>query len=202
MAQQTLVDLRSRLKAWSNRSDISDDKYNDFINIALSRLLRVIRIPVLEATATLEVESGEAEIPRDYLEAIDLRVSANGRLRSLERKDISFVQELVTGQGYPYWFSRRGTKFVVAPVPEDGTELILYYYIALQPLVLNTDTNWFVADAPEVLLYGALTELALYNRDEVQAAQWEAKFQNHAQEIQQLANKAEWSGSTLAVHTR
>ena len=202
MAQQTLTDLRERLKAWSNRSDISDTKYNDFINIALSRLLRLVRIPVLEAQATLTLVSGEAEIPRDYLEAIDLRVQASGRLRSLERKDVSFVQERKHESGNPCWFARRGTKFIVAPTPEEGTSLELYYYITFQPLVQDSDTNWFVSDAPEVLLYGALSELALYNRDEVQAAQWEAKFQNHAKEIQQMSDTAEWSGSSLTIQLR
>lgn len=201
MAQQTLADLRTRVQSWSNRGDISDTLYNDFINIALARVLRNIRLPIMESSATITLETdGSALLPRDYLEAIDLRVTVSGTTYSLERKDISEVQEIASNfTGYPKYFARRGTSLYLAPAPDGVTEVDLYYYITLQPLVQDTDTNWFVADAPELLLYGALSEIALYVRDEIGAAQWEAKFQAHGAELQQLADKAQWSGGTLSV---
>lgn len=204
MAQQNLGDLITRVEAWSNRKDISDSLYTDFINIALSRILRTVRLPIMEAVSSITVDSdGSAEIPRDYLEAIDLRVTASGRTRSLERKDIAFVEEVASeSTGVPCYFARRGTKFYLAPMPQDVSTVQLYYYITLQPLVQSTDTNWFIADAPELLLYGALTELALYVKDEIAAAQWEAKFRAHAVEVQRLADDAQWSGSALSIHTR
>ena len=200
MASQTLLELRTSVKAWSNRSDISDTLIDDFINVGMARAIRKLRLPIMESSSTITLETdGSALIPRDYLEAIDLRVTVSGVTYTLERKDISQVQEWRSLTGAPKYFARRGTSFILAPEDSSVTQVQLYYYITFQPLVEDTDTNWFITDAPEMLLYGALAELALYVRDEIAASTWEAKFQNSLESIQDLADGAQWSGSTLSI---
>ena len=201
MASQNLADLRDRVRDWSNRRDLTDELLNDVINVAQARLNRTLRLPVLEAEATIMIENeNQVLLPRDYLEAIQLEVEVAGRTISLERKDIQEVEELAAqSTGTPCFFGRRGPNLVLAPKPANVTEATLYYYIALQPLVLDGDSNWFLLDLPEALLYGALTEISLYLRDEIGAAQWEAKFQNAAREAQRMADEAQWSGGPLAI---
>ncbi len=199
MATQTLADLRQRVRSWSNRRDLEDDLLDDFLNIAQARLNRTLRIPPLESEVSILVEGDSALLPRDYIEAVQLTYSTGTRTFALERKDISMVEERVHNQGTPKYFGRRGNNFKIAPIPEEGSSIKLYYYVALQPLVEDEDTNWFTSDAPEVLVYGALSELALYVRDEIGAAQWETKFQASALEIQKMADDAQWSGDTLSI---
>ena len=201
MASQNLADLRTRVKDWSNRRDLSDDLLTDVINVAQARLNRLLRLPVLESESTITILDGNnVLLPRDYLEAIQLKVVSGDRVINLERKDIQEVEELASkSTGTPCYFGRRGPNLVLAPTPANITEATLYYYIALQPLVLDGDTNWFVVDLPEALLYGALTEISLYLRDEIGAAQWEAKFQAAAREAQRMADEAQWSGGPLAI---
>lgn len=201
MASQNLADLRGRVRDWSNRRDLSDELLNDVINVAQARLNRLLRLPVLESEATIMISEGNnALLPRDYLEAIQLKVVAGNQVISLERKDIQEVEELAAkSTGTPCFFGRRGPNLVLAPTPASITEATLYYYIALQPLVEDGDSNWFLLDLPEALLYGALSEVSLYLRDEIGAAQWEAKFQNAAKEAQRMADVAQWSGGPLAI---
>ncbi|MDC1406050.1 hypothetical protein N8314_00685 [Akkermansiaceae bacterium] len=205
MATQTLLDLRERVRAWSNRKDLSDDLLNDFINIAQARLNRLLRIPPLEADATLTPDAnGTVRIPREFLEMIAIwYTDAQGNRVSLDRKDIAYLnQHSSQEEGCPLFFARQGFTLYLSPIPESVTadSLELYYYATVQPLTQDEDANWFTEDAPEVLLYGALTELSLYLRDEIGAGQWEAKFQNHSQEIQNIENNAMWSGGTLAIN--
>tara|TARA_R110000850_G_scaffold127421_5_gene246469 strand:+ start:593 stop:1240 length:648 start_codon:yes stop_codon:yes gene_type:complete len=205
MASQTLLDLRGRLRAWSNRKDLPDELLSDFINIAQARLNRLLRIPPLEADAILTPSAkGSVRVPRDFLEMIAAwYTDAQGRRVSLDRKDIAYTQELSSGgNSSPQFFARQGFDLQLSPVPLDVTSnsVELYYYASIQPLIENTDVNWFTEDAPEVLLYGALAELSLYLRDEIGAGQWEAKFQNHSREIQNIEDTAMWSGGTLAIN--
>ena len=205
MAVQTLGDLRSRLRSWSNRKDLSDDLLDDFINIAQSRLNRLLRIPPLESTILLTPNAdGVVPIPRSFIEMKAVWFTdPGGKKVRLERKESDYVEELAAHQeGTPKYFSRKGLDFHLAPKPTTAADdsLELYYYISLQPLTLASDSNWFLADAPEVILYGALTEIALYLRDEIGAGQWEAKFQNHAKEIQNIEDNSAYSGSSIAIN--
>ncbi len=203
MAVQQLSDLRDDVRDWSNRKDILDDRIDDFINIAQARLIRLLRIPPFEAEATiLFINDNELPIPQDYLENRYISVSTSDGDIQLERKNFAFVDERAHVTGTPQYFSRKGGSFFVAPTPSDITGADIFYIAALQPLVVDTDSNWLVTDAPEALLYGALTELHLFTKDQNKAAAWEAKFQAVSVEIQNMADDAEWSGSSLAVLPR
>lgn len=201
MAVQTLADLRSRVKDWANRKDISDSLIDDFINVAQARANRILRIPVLEGVTTLPIDTdGNVTIPADYVEARELKVESNGVVYTLERREIHFVDEEQSKQdGIPTFFARKFNQFILAPKPDNVTEVSLYYYISLPSLVEDTQTSWFVTDAPEMLLYGALVELFLYVKNPAAAGQWEAKYRAALDEIQSMANEAEFSGKTLQV---
>lgn len=201
MAITTLAELRTRVKDWANRSDISNGTIDDFINTALDRAVRILRLPVLEATATLTVlDGGIAILPNDYLEAKELTVDYSGRTIGLERKDINFVDKQASNAaGAPKYFARKQNKLKIAPAPQSGSTVDLYYYYSPDSLVEDTDTNWFVKFGNDMLLYGALVELSLYIKNPEEAVQWEAKFGAAARDIQAMADNAEWSGSTITI---
>lgn len=201
MAVQTLSDLRERVKSWANRKDLSDTLIDDFINVALARSNRILRIPVLEGVIDITLDSdGNADVPRDYVEAKMLKVTSGSIDVTLERKDLHFVEETKSKQtGVPLYFSRKGESFILAPKPADITTATLYYYIVLNSLSADSDTNWFVTDAPELLVYGALVELFFYVKNPAAASQWEGKYRGSLQELQHMADESDWSGKTLAV---
>lgn len=204
MAIQTLADLRERVKAWANRTDISDDLYTDFINIALARALRSVNIPPMERLQTVIVNSdGNVSIPHDYKEAISLFYQYAGKNRRVMRKADHYVLEKqgVLTTAYPQYYATVGANIYTSPALAQGETLTLQYYRILSPLVTDTDTNWFVTDAPEVLVYGALVEVFGYVRETEEMVKWEAKFVSHLTEIQNMSDKEMWSGSTLTINS-
>ena len=88
---------------------------------------------------------------------------------------------------------------IIAPAPVTGSSVDLYYYYSPDSLDEDTDTNWFVKFANDMLLYGALVELSLYIKNPEEALQWEAKFGAAVRDIQAMADNAEWSGSTITI---
>lgn len=201
MAVNNLGELRALVKDWANRKDIPDSVYNSFINLAQDRANRVLRIPVLEGyNNNLTINSeGAIALPEDYLEAKAVSIDYAGRTYDLERKALPTVVGMQTDVGLPKYFARQQNRFLIAPLNTAVTKVKLYYYIVVNNLVNDTDTNWFVEQGTDLLLYGALAELALYTKNTEEAQMFESKFRGSASELEAMAMKAEFSGSTIGV---
>ena len=201
MAVNNLGELRALVKDWANRKDISDSTYNSFINLAQDRANRVLRIPVLEGyNNNLAVNSeGAVALPEDYLEAKAVSFDSGGRTYELERKTLPYVVGMQTAEGFPKYFARQQNRFLIAPLNGEISSIKLYYYIVADNLVNDTDTKWFVEQGTDLLLYGALAELALYTKNTEEAQLFESKFRGAAAELENMAMKAEFSGSTIGV---
>jgi len=199
MAVNNLGELRALVKDWANRKDIPDTIYNSFINLAQDRANRVLRIPVLEkVSATLPIVNGTIILPSDYLEAKALTITVAGRTMDLQRKDLPYVLSKELDSGHARYFAREANKFILGPHGNVITAKLSYYYVA-SDLVNDADTNWFVEYGTDLLLYGALAELALYTKNTEEAQMFESKFRGAAAEIENMAMQAESSGSTLGI---
>ncbi len=195
--------IRASLKQWSQRKAIPDDVLNDFIEIALSTANRALRIPSLEAFQAIPLDAnGYAQIPYNYIEAKELYVQVNGQNVLLERKainEVDFVANANGVGGLPCFFGRFGDYFRVAPWNGETSVLNLYYYSVIPAMPDDEATNWFTLYAPEVLLYGALSELCNYTRDAEGIQIWSNKFTTAINTIQAVEDRAMWNGSTLAI---
>lgn len=196
--------IRNSVKQWSQRKTIPDEVLNDFIELAMSRANRLLRIPPLEAMTSISLsDAGNGQLPANFLEAISLSVEVEGDVIYLDRKSILEVDTLsnTSDQGYlPTSFARIGNYIKIAPWNLGDTySADLYYYYAVPPMNNDLDTNWFTLYAPEVLLYGAMSELSDYVRDVDGHQLWTQKFETAVSLLQAVEEKAKWSGSTLAV---
>jgi hypothetical protein len=196
--------VRASVKEWSTRRNIADNIIDVFINIALDRANWALRVPSLEAYASISINGeGYLQIPTDFIEVKELSVDLDQFTKILDRKSISEVDSLVNlekTQGYPEVFARFGNYFKIAPWFY-GTlySANLYYYKAEPTMIQDGDTNWFSSFAPQVLLYGALQELCDYTRDSDGAMLWKGKFEGEINILQAVEDRSMWNGSTLAV---
>jgi hypothetical protein len=198
--------IRASVYQWSQRKSIPSAVIDDFIEIALSRATRALRIPPLEFFQTIPITAeGYAELPFDFMEAKEVYVVVNGKNVLLERKAINEVDWTFTASdgNCPVYFGRFGNALRVAPwkLGSEST-LKLYYYKIIPPMKTDDASNWFTLYAPEVLLYGALVELCNYTRDSEGMAIWNSKFNEAVNIIQGVEDRAEWRGSTVAVSLR
>ena len=199
-----LASLRADIKQWSQRKNIPESVLNSFIEIALSRANWALRIPSLEAYAAVVVsDTGYAQIPKDFIELKELSLPVGSYTKVLDRKSVAEVDSVSNfsgGGAYPEIFGRYGNYFKIAPWSLGEDEYVnLYYYAALPQLIDDSDTNWFTDWAPNLLLYGALAELCDYTRDTEGSQLWAGKFTNEINIVQAVEDKAQWSGSSLAV---
>lgn len=201
----TYSELISAVKEWSQRKNISDSTISIFLEAALSRANWALRIPPLEAQKLSLINAGGyIEVPPDFVEMKSISVTIDDVVYILDRKSISEVDSLAgfnaTSDGIPSLFARIGNYFRIAPWSGvEGEYATLYYYAALPPLSLNNTSNWFSEFAPTVLIYGALSELSDYSRDTEGSQLWKARFTEEVNILQAVEDKAQWTGSTLAI---
>ena len=204
-----LEGMRGKVLDWADRTDLADSLYDDFINIAIDKANRFLRLEDRVVIPTLPVTDGQVNVPDSYLETKNIFVEANDRKWALERKSDAEVQALKnrpygyttwdTYQGYPSYFARSGSVFNLAPNEASIDEVELAYWAEVEALVDNTDTNWLITDATTAILYGSLVELSNYIMDEEAAAQWDAKFAAELQLLQTQSDEEKWSGNTISI---
>lgn len=203
-----LVTMREALKQWSQRTNIPDAVLNDFINIALTRAVRQLRIPPMEKSVSILVdENGYFPIPLDYIEVKEVVSIRNNKNIILERKSIHEVDYINNlSPGTPCFFGRYKENFRLAPydapaydVPEDQDSVEFYYYSTFAPLTADTDCNWLISNAGDLVLYGAMAELASYTRDDEGEQRWGSKFQAEINLLQGVEDRSAWQGATLGI---
>lgn len=204
LSVQNLSEMRTKLKAWADRGDISDSVFNDFINISIEKANRFLRLEERVVESSRPVVDGNFSLPDDYMETKNLYVTVGDETLALERKTDAFVQanqSVPYGYSlvYPRWFAREGSTINIAPSSSSVENVRLTYWPTLEALTTDTSTNWMITDASVAVLYGALSEVGNYIMDEDMVAKWDSKFAMELQSIQEQSDKEKWSGNTLAV---
>jgi hypothetical protein len=170
MSITTFTELKTAVQSWINKSSISAQA-DDFVTLAENHLnleLRVQRMMVLKTgtvsdnpldlateltrfarVRSMSINVGGAEVPLSYISQ-DLRM---GRLN-----DIS--------SGIPEYYTLIGDNLYLDPAPNDTYAYTLLYYQKLEPLSGTVASNWLLADQPNIYLYAALTEAAIFAKDQ------------------------------------
>jgi len=191
--------IRSHFKALLNRSDCSDALADTFIDQAINRIERVLRIPPMERQQSYAVSSGVPMtfilIPSDLLETIDIQYGGVSLLR-LPLHEMAAAQD--TGEvGSPLHFSRERGIIKISPHPTSGT-VFLNYYGSFPPLTADTSTNTLTEVASDLLTYTALSYASDYFLDE-RGPLFDTKSGQFLLELQDQANSAETSGMSQVM---
>lgn len=128
-------------------------------------------------------------------------------------------------------FTRRGNDWILYPAPEVGHTIEIYYYRLLSDLdalYANTEANrgaglcilpagmsdlpenyvcsearnWLRDQQPELLLWGALHEVAEYLGEGQDSQRWEVKFQGKLNDLMQEEKMRELRGGSLVQNLK
>lgn len=191
--------IRAHFKALLNRTDCSDALADTFIDQALTRIQRLLRIPSMEQQQTYSFTSGtqitQVVVPSNLLEIIDVQYDGIGLAR-VPLHEMSSLHKLAQS-GNPLYFTRERELIKIAPQPTSGT-LYLNYYAEFDELTSDTSTNAVTLTASDLLTYTALSYAADYFLDE-RGPLFEQKSGQFLAEIQEQADAAEQSGTAQVM---
>jgi hypothetical protein len=189
--------IRSQLKALLNRNDITDAIADTFIDQAVARIQRTLRVPAMEKqiiyTAT-DVSPELLVLPNDFLQARDVYTD-NG---TLTFKDLNSFQRYPLAVGTPIYYTRIQGAYKVKPTPRVDFKIYMTYYGEIPDLVSDTDENFLTAIAPDLLVYGALTFAADYYVDDRKQA-FEDSFNRIYGEVMDQAYQMEMTQDGAAI---
>lgn len=190
--------IRDQVRALLNRNDVTDALLNTFIDQAVARVQRTLRVPSMEKTQTYTVTSVSPEVltlPSDYLGMKYLFVDQ----QLLEYVDLGkYLTTLDAIGSTPRMYTRVQGALKVKPTPAVGTVITMIYFGEIPDLVNDADENFVSVLAPELLTYGALTYAADYYIDE-RKDMFEGRFATVYAEVEEQARLSEMDQSVLRI---
>jgi hypothetical protein len=203
MAIDSWTTLQTAVGNWLHRDDL-EDFIPDLIALGESRIYRDLRIRAMESAFSAAIASGVIAVPTRY-RALKFAYVNTSPVGKLERKDAEWIYynyPTRSSDGQPRFIAREGENFIFGPYPDSAYTVKGVAYCALAPLSDSNTTNWFTANAPDLLLFSALCEAEPFLVNDARATLWEQKYALAKARIQREDDEEEFSGSPLAATVR
>jgi hypothetical protein len=196
-------DLQSTIASYLARTDLTA-QIPDFIQLAETRLRRELRLRQMlkVVTTTTTADDGTVELPSDFLQMRDLHINTNP-IQVVEYISPSnfYRNTWSTSVGLPRQYTILAQEFQFAPAPDTNYTLQMMYY-ATPPYLSNTNpSNVFLANCPDLLLYGALGEAEPYLMNDARLATWAQMYDRGLAALTVSDDQGEYSGSPIAITT-
>lgn len=222
----TYADLKAAVIDWASHSSVTAAKAADFIRAAERRAYRALRVPEVEVTTAdyngattpkdflVTASVNTLTLPADCQEIKDIwsyaavttetpppEYSYGPRYPAIQRTSVQDMSSRLylaawNSSLYPTAFARDNTQLLFAPV--NGSYFVRMTYWATPTFLSDVaQSNAVFATCPDMLLYGALAEAALYIRLPQDAVVMDKRFASEIELLNQRGNRAELSGSSL-----
>jgi len=203
MSFTSYSDLQTTIAGYLARSDLIT-QIPDFIHLAETRLRRDLRIrQMLKSVTTSTVAAdGTVELPSDFLEVRDLVVVGNPVQPLNYSSPSAFNRNARTWEsGKPLDYTILSLDIQLAPVPDSAYTVKMLYFAAPAFLSDTNTSNVFLANTPDVLLYGSLLEAEPYLMNDARINTWGTMFDRAIASVTRSDEQGQYSGVPLAIKT-
>lgn len=197
MSLANYTDLKASMADWLDRTDLTT-QIVDFIRMAEARMNRLLRVRQMQATlAETALVSGAMTLPTGFLEFEELR-AVTADPYTLQPKTIEWIRNKPADTGDPIYFAVTGTEVVCWPT---GGSITGSYYQEIPALSANA-TNWLLTSHPDIYLFAALEEAAIFTQDDARMRLWASKAAGLMEHLQSDNQRATFGGGVLSVRAR
>lgn len=203
MSITTYSELKTSVASWLSRADLTT-YIPDFITLGEKRIYRDLRVRAMEASLSSTIASGVIAVPTGYV-AMKYAYIIASPIGKLTRKDPEWIYQHYptrSSDGQPKFFAREADNFIFGPYPDSTYTVNGIYYKRLDALSGSNETNWFITNAPDLLLWAALCEAAPFLKADTRIAIWENKYAMVKNAVQLEDDQEEISGSPLMATAR
>ena len=155
-------------------------------------------------SVTTSTTAGDStvELPSDFLEARDLVVVGNP-VQPLSYLSPSLFNRnaRAADAGKPLDYTILANDFQLAPIPDAVYTIKLLYYSAPTFLSSSNTSNAFLANCPDLLLYGSLIEAEPYLMNDPRMQTWTALFNRGLSSLTTSDQQSQYSGVPLVMTT-
>jgi hypothetical protein len=191
----TYAQLASDIASYSHRTDLTTGQISTFVALAEAKIGRVLRVRQQE-TALASTAIGAANtiaLPADWV-ATKVLYAANYQSTPLLPQTYELVLARDGQSGVPQFYAvANGSWFF------DGSGDVVGVYYAAIPSLETNSTNWLATAAPDVYLFFALAEQALFAYDDKRAAIWTGRASAALLEVQLSDKRDRFTGQLQSV---
>ena len=201
MSITNYTDLKATIASYLARSDLTA-QIPDFIQLAETRLRRELRIRQMLKVVTTATVAGDStvELPSDYLQMRDLHMNTNPVQTLGYQSPSNFYRNTNAAiSGVPLQYTVLAQEFQLAPIPDGIYTLQMIYYATPPYLTTSNTSNVFLANCPDLLLYGALGEAEPYLMNDARLATWAAMYDRALSALTVSDDQGEYGGSPLSI---
>jgi len=203
MALDTFSGLKTTIADYLNRDDLTSI-IPSFISIAEAKFNRKLRVRQMVKRATATLDTAFFAFPSDFLQAKEFQLNTNPitYLEFITEKQGDLLrQDSFIAAGQPKYYTIVGTQLEVIATPDSSYTGELTYYGKIPALSDSNTSNWLLAYAPDLYLYGALVEATPYLKDDERLGTWSTLYTNSLGDIEVADQRASVS-STPIVRAR
>ncbi len=203
MALDTYSGLKTTIADYLNRDDLTSI-VPSFIALAEAKFNRKLRVRQMVKRATATIDTAFFAFPSDFAQAkeFQLNTSPITYLEFVTEKQGDLDrQNSYIATGKPVKYTIVGTQIEVIPTPDAEYTGELTYYGKITALSDSNTSNWLLAYAPDLYLYGSLLEATPYLKDDERLATWSQLYTNSLGDIEVADQRASVS-STPIVRAR
>lgn len=168
--------LQTAVADYLARSDLTTFLPN-FTQNAESKLYKALRIRAMETALSGTISGGVLAVPADYVELKYAYVNTTPVtfLQRVPPEQIYTEYPVRSGSSSPRYIAREASNFIFGPYA--GSFAVAgIYYARLVALSASNTTNWFTANAPDLLLYGSLLEAEPFIQNDPRLATWKLGY--------------------------
>jgi hypothetical protein len=201
MAIATYNDLKTTIANYLGRSDLTS-VIPDFITLAETRLQRDLRTRMMLKSATATMTSGDSTVglPTDFLEMRDMFIQGNPRATVSYLTPSAFSRDARAQEsGKPIYYTVIGQELQFAPIPDSAYVLEMLYFYKPTVLATGNQSNVFLANYADALLYASLAEAEPYLMNDARIQTWAGLYDRAVTNINNSDETSEYSGVPLQM---
>ena len=191
----TYGEVKTEFTALLNRRDATSTQITTFLQNAIRRAQRTMRVPSMEKGVDITVGSPflGLPIPADFLELIRI-TDPDGN--ELDNRDFTTVMKLSQDTGISRTFARRGSYWRLGPTPVEDAVYRVDYFGEFDEVSADADENMLTLLMPDTIVYGALVFACRHFNDK-RLPVMEETYKQIMAEVSEQALRDELSGGAV-----
>jgi hypothetical protein len=182
----TYAELKAQFTALLQRTDLTSALTTTFMDMAMLRAARELRVPAQElfVETTVDGSYDGITVPAGFKQLIQISISGEPPLTYIT--PATYLSLTAVG-GVPTVYTRHQGKFQLYPTPEVDQVILMDYWGAFEAFASDADETEMSIEYPDLLIYGALSYAADYFLDE-RAISFEQRYASIRDTLQEQAS--------------
>lgn len=207
MAIQTYDDLIANVAGWLNRGDIAA-VIPTFVSLFEAQFNKDPRGRIQKSVviSSANIANELSPVPSNYIQMQNLRIPGSQSnpdgLDLLTSQQVGQFRARYNVAGEPLYYAIIGTQLRLLPIPDQQYTFEMEYFSKLPALSASNETNWLLADHPDIYLYGSLLQAEPYLKNDERIPVWRGLYDSAMEALNTTDDRALFSGATLKMRTR